>query len=392
MNPTLFLLGYRTFEVDREHTARLLNLCLAEGVSPTDFTVTEDGGVRFRVGILAAARILRACRSEKIPVRSVGGGLPFRLWRLRGRAGLLVGGVCAVFLFVLSQRFVWSVRVSGNERLTAGEIRQALSEEGLSVGSYLPPLCMEEIETRMLLRSDDISWLAIHMDGTVAEVQVVERAAIPERNDRPANLVAARDGQIEGLELYRGRAVVHIGQPVRAGELLVSGVYDSATVGYRYTRASGRILARTERTIRVEIPFSYEKKVYGEPERGEARLQFFNFSLNFWKNSRNDTSFCDIIEVTTGEDWLGLHDLPVSVLRRTYRPYVMQTVERSPEEALETAYEQLENELSEISSDVQLVGKRITTTITDTALILECHLDCVENIAVQTEFDVLETP
>ena len=99
---------------------------------------------------------------------------------------------------------------------------------------------------------------------------------------------------------------------------------------------------------------------------------------------------CDIIETSTGNDWLGLRDLPVSLLKRTYRPYTVKTAERSPEEALEIAYAQLENELSELSGEVQPIAKRISTTITDTALILECRLDCVENIAVRTEFEVIE--
>ena len=85
-----------------------------------------------------------------------------------------------------------------------------------------------------------------------------------------------------------------------------------------------------------------------------------------------------------------MHDLPVSILRRTYRSYTVRSAERSPEEALEIAYEQLENELSELSPDVQPIGKRVTTTVTDTALILECRFTCVENIAVQSEFDVVE--
>ena len=390
MNLVLLLLGSRRIETDRAHAEDLLNLCMAESLSLSDFSVGEDGGIRFRLGILAASRILRECRQLKIPLKTESGGLPFLLWRLRGRAGLLFGAVCAVFLFLLSQRFVWSVRVEGNERLTAGEIRRELAEQGLSVGSYVPSLQMSEIETRVLLCSNDLAWLAVHMDGTVAKVQVVERGTAPEKTDRPANLIAARDGQIEGLELYRGRAVVEIGQAVRAGELLVSGVYDSATVGYRYTRASGRVLARTERVIEVEIPLVYEEKIYAKDTKSETTLNFFNFSLNFSKNSRNETPLCDIIETSTGNDWLGLHDLPVSLSKRTYRPYTVKTAERSPEQALEIAYEQLENELSEISGEVQPIAKHVSTTITDTALILECRLDCVENIAVQTEFEVIE--
>lgn len=389
MNPALFLFGWCRVETDRAHATVLLDLCFTCGVTFSGFRSLPEGGVSFRVGLLAAKRLTRTCRAKNIPLRAEKGGLPFRLFALRGRVGLLLGAVCAVVLFVLSGRFVWSVRVSGNERIPAGEIRAQLAAQGLEVGGYLPAIRPGDVETGVLLSSPELAWVAVRFDGTVAVVQVTEREPEPERPDRPANLIAARDGQIEGMELYRGHAVVGVGQAVRAGELLVSGVYDSATVGCRFTRASGRVLARTERVLRVEVPLSYEKKVPLEGKKSETVLQFFKFSLKFSKNSRNGPPLCDIIEKTTGNDLLGMRDLPVSLLWRTYRPYELVPATRSAEEALDLAYAALDRRLADLSAGTQLLGKRIATEITDAALVLVCTVDCVEDIAVQAEFDVV---
>ena len=388
MSLPLLLFGYRTVQTDRNHVAALLNLCLQENMALAGFENTAEGGIRFRVGALSGARLIRACRRDHIPLQTAVGGFPKYLVRFFCRAGLPAGLFAGLLLLVLSQKFVWSVRVSGNETLTAGQIRQALAGQGLAVGSYLPRLDLGKIETQTLLSTEALSWIAIHKDGTVVEVQVMERAQAPEKNTNPANLVAARDGQIEVLELYRGHAVVKVGQPVRAGDLLVSGVYDSQTVGYRFTRAAGSVLARTEREICVEIPLFYEEKVYGEPVDGGIGLRFFGFSLNFFKNSRNEGYSCDIIETTTGKDWLGLHDLPVSVLQRTYRPYTVKTAQRSAEEALELAYGELNEELAALSPAVRLLEKRIVTEIGESTLVLKCSLTCVENIAVQQDFNI----
>ena len=388
MNFPLFLFGYRTVETDADHAAALLNECMQAKLTLSDFEATAEGDIRFRVGALSGKRLERVCKKEKIPVKVTAGGFPHHLGRFFHRKGLLVGLLFGVFLLILSQKFVWSVRVSGNEKLTAGEIREVLAGEGLAVGSYLPTLNLSAIETRTLLRNDDLSWIAIHMEGTVAEVQITERARVPEKNTRPANLIAERDGQIEELELYRGQAVVNVGQPVRAGDLLVSGVYDSQTVGYRFTRAAGNVLARTEREFRVEIPLSYEEKVYGKPVAGGFQLHFFGILLNFLKNSRNEPDLCDIIESTTGKDWLGLHDLPVSVSQRTYLPYTVTTAGRPAEEALELAYASLNEQLSALSPTIRLLEKQIQTQIGEESVVLECRLICVENIAVQQEFDV----
>ena len=66
----------------------------------------------------------------------------------------------------------------------------------------------------------------------------------------------------------------------KQGELLVSGLYDSQTQGFRYTRAAGRILARTERTVRVEIPLEYVQKCYIDEKIGSITLNFFQKSTN----------------------------------------------------------------------------------------------------------------
>jgi guanylate kinase len=61
-------------------------------------------------------------------------------------------------------------------------------------------------------------------------------------------------------------------------------------------------------------------------------------------------------------------------------------------DSLELAFEQLAGDLSRLSEEAQILQKNISTTITDTALTLDCSVLCIENIAEQVEFDVLEKP
>ena len=61
------------------------------------------------------------------------------------------------------------------------------------------------------------------------------------------------------------------------------------------------------------------------------------------------------------------------------------------EAALALAYEQLAVKLSDLSDGVQILSKEITTTITDAALVLECKVECIENIARQVEFEIVES-
>lgn len=397
MSVSLFLRGHCTVVIPAPHRTAAMNLCMQMGLQYANFVWREDGSVCFSCTASSARRFLAACQRRDIEAEVLATrGLPALLGRLGKRAGLVVGAVLAVVLIVLSELFVWDVQVSGNESLTEDEVIAELQKCGFGVGSYLPALQVREIENRVLMASERIGWLSINTEGTVARVQIIEYVTGENEGEgdislaRPANLVAARDGQIEYLELYRGNAVVTSGQAVRAGELLVSGLYDSQTGSFRYTRAAGRVMARTERTIEVEIPLCYEEKVYDEPYLIEVELHFFDFSYKIFKNSGNSDILCDIIKYNSYLEPLGNNRLPVSLSRTEAHPYYLEQRERTAEEALELGYEQLSQELSALSGEVQLLQKEIVTEMREDSVVLICTLTCIENIALVQEFEITQ--
>ncbi len=367
-----------------------LNLCLYHGIQYRNFRYREDGGVACRMAYLTAHRLRRLCAREGIEmVLSQPRGLPAFLFGLRRRAGLLAGSAVAICLLVLSSRFLWDIEITGNTQMTKEEIRSVLADCSFSVGSYLPDVKIRELENRVLLAAPDIAWIAINLQGTVAEVQVIEReTSEPTDTTKPANMIAAADGQIEFLQLYRGNAVVTVGQAVKKGELLISGIYDSATEGFRFTRAAGEVLARTEHTYRIEIPLTYEEKAYGEREYRSVSLHFFDFSSEFFKKTGNQSDTCDIIKNEIEFGWFGTRPVPLSLSVLYAEPYTMQTRTRSEEEAVELAYAELERELTELSARAELLQKEVRTEITADAVILHCRVKVIENIAVQSEFEI----
>ena len=396
MSIALFLRGSCTVSIPGVHRTAAMNLCMQMGLQYTHFIWCEDGSVRFCCSVSSARRFLAACQARDVEAEIVAHrGLPKLVMRFGKRTGLVVGAVLAIALIVLSGLFVWDVQVSGNESLTEGEVLAELRACGFGVGSYLPALRVREIENRVLMASEKIGWLSINTEGTVARVQVIEHIeggtdGKDVASKKPANLVAARDGQIEYLELYRGNVAVSVGQAVKKGELLVGGLYDSQTGSFRYARAAGRVMARTERVLEVEIPLLYEQKVYDEPYLQELDLCFFNFSHNFFKNSGNSDTLCDIIKYNVDLGKLGQNRLPVSLSRTEMHPYHVESRERTAEEALELCYEELARQLSSLSGEVQLLQKEIVTEVGEKSVTLVCTLTCIENIALVQEFEIVE--
>lgn len=393
MNLSLFLVGSRRIFCGRAYSSALLDLCLEGHYEISDFCAASDGSVSFCLSASAAKRLARdASRVGIVIGLGETRGLPAILWHYRRRAGLMLGAILIALLLVFSERFVWDVRVTGNVSMTESEVLEELRACGFGVGSYIPSVHASALENRVLLASDRISWISVYLDGTVARVQVIERVEEPPTTDhsRPANLIAAADGQIELVELYRGNCLVHVGQAVRAGDLLVSGLYDSTLHGYRYTRAAGRILARTERTLRVEIPLKYVEKVYVSEKYNEIYLNFFDNLLKVFNCVGNGTDTYDIIKEEINFDPFGGHTLPLRITLTKRLEYTETEAERTPEQALAMAYAELDRRMATLSESIEVLSKAIRTEIGEESLILECTLSCIEDIAVQTEFEIIE--
>jgi len=388
----LFLSGGVSIEAGPRDRTALLNLCLVRGYPYTGFCCTAEGGILLRFSARTARRVLDDCKAREISVGVTAcTGLPFFFLRLLKRPGFLVGIVLAVFLLFLSERFVWEIRITGNEEMGNDEICEILRESGLYVGTYLPALDVPSMENRVLISTNRLSWVSVNLDGTVANVQVIE--AIPKGDAEgtlPANLIASRDGQIEYLELFRGESAVKVGQAVKKGELLVSGVMESERAGCRFTRASGRVMARTERILCINVPLTYTEKVYDDEKVLDITLNFFDFSMKIFKSTGNVNTPCDIIEKESVPTFFGTHVLPLSLSFTVADCYTEETKTRTAEEAVSQAFSELDSMLAALSAEAEILSKSISQRMEDTGVLLECRLVCVEDIAQQQEFEISE--
>ena len=189
-------------------------------------------------------------------------GIPKIFEKYKMRPGLLVGVALTLVMTAYALNVVWRIDVSGNESISSGEIEALLGESGFSVGSYIPTADLTLIENNLMQKNPDIAWISVNINGAVAKVEIRETHRALPKNDTPSNLVAVRDGKIERIESYDGNCLVKVGDVVRAGDLLVSGIYQNNDGSIRTTSASGEIYARTLREIFVEIPFENTQKSY----------------------------------------------------------------------------------------------------------------------------------
>lgn len=372
------------------HATAVLNLLLQNSIP---YISMGNRGECFclTMSYRAARRLLCLCEAEGLAFDIVScSGLP-DLWRRYGkRAGLAVGSLLAALLLFFSSRIVWDVRITGNEALGEGEIRAMLEESGLGIGTYLPNLDTDLVESRLLLSHREVCWISVNIRGTTANVEILETEKGHDTDSAAANLVAARDGLIERIEAYDGNVCVKVGDAVKAGDVLASGIYEGGDGALRTTRADGRIFARTVRYFEVEIPIATTQKVYTGRSWNEKSIKFFTNRIKVFANTGNAGATCDIIYY---DRMLTLPDgavIPIGMETVRYLEYREEPVTLRIEEAMDRAFAALEAQLGVFVSETgaELLRKTITCDPGEQAFRLMCTVVCIEDIARVEEIDI----
>ncbi len=398
---TYLLLGHRTLSTDEDHAARLLEVCRRYGFAYENFQNLPDGGISLRFSLRAARALRGICAEYGIPLEKRGeGGLPILLRRLLRRMGLAAGFFLGLSLFLASQSVFWDIRISGNETISDHAVRESLAACGLTVGTPIRGFEADVTENNVLLYDDRLAWLSVNRKGTVAYVEVREAVKSPKADpDTPRDMVAAIGGVIEYIELEAGNVRVKAGQIVGEGDILVSGIYDSAQLGVRVESAKARVYARTTRVFSVEIPLSYEQKTYITDSHStnatvcqEKSLIFFGNHIKFSKKTGNPEVFCDTIETERSWGLTGGVGFPISTRTVWYLPYEMTPATRTYAEAEELAYFELAKYIAALPGGAQLIGKTVTVRHREESLTLTCTLTAIEDIATERVIEVEEYP
>ena len=310
-------------------------------------------------------------------------------YRYRKRTGLIAGFFLALSLLVLSSLFVWDITVEGADRISEQQIFEALESRGLQLGTFIPSIDTELSEQLLILDIGELSFVSIKCRGTVVQVEVRERKQETEINDTqsPSNLIAAADGQIEALQITGGAISVKLGQTVKKGDLLVSGVIDSAALGYRLVRARGKVLARTTLTYQAEIPYETTEKVYTGRFFSQKSIKFFSKTIKLFRKDSICTSSCDKIESEKRIYLFGLIKLPIFISEIEYAEYEIVPKTLTQKEALQEAYCQIRLLYEDDLSDAEILGRYTSFSEDEHSVKLVQQIECIVNIAKEIKIE-----
>lgn len=384
--------GVVRLTVTGAYPERFLNECAARnilfwGACPVD-------GVTLRVNLHArdlprakaiAGRLLCELREEGKE------GLPFFLARLRRRYALLVGLALSMTAVLLFSQFILTVEVEGNETVPAAVILSELRRLGVRPGAFGPGLDEATLAQQALLRLEDLSWMAINVYGTKAQVLVRERTPKPPLEDDriPADVVAGATGLILHLETWQGKALRGEGDTVVAGDVVISGwvpiepppYSELKDLGGTAVRARGRVEVRTWRILTATIPTQTWVKSYTGREQTFYSLNLLGKRVNFYRNSGISFAEYDKITQVKGLTLPGGYVLPATLTVETIRETEQLAAPANSQEAAALLERQLRERLEGIIGERgECITEEFSTLEQDGLLTVRLLAECREEI------------
>lgn len=374
--------------VPKESSRAVLSIMIKENIPFGKVSPDGDGYV-FSARVKDAPRIRAAAERVGAEVIITPTGAFAFIKKYRRRLGLLVGAAVFAAALFLSSRFVWDIKISGNERVPTDVIEAALGEHGLYLGARKSTLNAGDICRRMTVGDGGISWMSIDLRGTVAYVEVRETvAADVVSTAQPSNLVASCDGQIVSVTAYGGKSEVRAGQTVRKGDVLVSGVIDSEALGYRLVRARGEVIANVTKRFSASAPLETVEKVTTGNVKTEKTIKIFSKKAELFKKTNISFEKYDTIEKTERLSIFGVR-LPVFVTTVTYAEYVERPLTRTEDKAREIALAEAEKTMLDGTEGDKIVSVYQSVTFGGgecrVELIVECQTNIAEEQIIQTE-------
>ncbi len=382
-----FLSGSLTLCADGPFTERLINICMHRGMPIWDIKRCGKNRVTFKTDLISFKQMRVPAKRTKSRVRIVTRhGLPFILNRYRHRYIAILGVVTLFVMLWYASTHIMGITVFGNTRTDMQTILSSLEECGLSLGIKTSEINNDSIRNKMMSKNNDLAWVGINSSGSRVYIEIVERIEKEIGVDKEGvacNIVASKDGEIEKIEVREGQTLTKIGSGVRRGDVLVSGIVDNSSYGFRYVQARGEVYAKTKYSKTRCYPLNYAENVSTGRVKRRYIISVLNFKLPLYFKSSPPY---DMYSYTNN---VNEYRIPIDIIpslfiqREDFAEETSENKSRTSAEALETGVSELTNELkNELNNGVKILEENISHTLTEHGEVkVTVELICSENIA-----------
>ena len=379
-----------SFVINKKLTAKALNIIISNSLSYVNACFLKNDDLKITILSSNASIFKKVFSENNLEIQfEKEKGLIAKIKQNKHRLGIILGFLILLSSVIISSKFVWQINVTGNDTLTENEVISELEDSGFHIGTYIPNIDYKDLHNKILLSSEKISWISINITGNVANVSIKEKLEEKTKADTGyTNIVSKYDGQIVSISVLEGEKQIYIGDVVKKGDLLISGIIDSKSQGVRYVQANGIVKAYVNKNIQVKIPFTDTTKSYTGNTYTEKTLKIFNYFIKFSLKYRNYSAICDTIEKTEQITLFNSIKLPIYIVTVKHYEYEHVKKDYTKEQAVDLAFTELRKEMDKALSSAELISKSIETSYDDKYFYIDCKLHCIEDIGSTVEFEV----
>lgn len=270
-------------------------------------------------------------------------GWPFLIRKLLRRKGFFLAAVFFVGLLFFLSSFIFFIKVEGFKGEDQKHLLSSLEKAGLKPGILRKDLLKKKfwIEREVMIETPQAVWLGINIRGVVAVVKVVPRKTAPVPMGI-CDVVAAREGVISKIVVFRGNPLVKEGDTVAYGEILISGtVWHTNPQTQEVTRedfpASGKVEARVWYDLEVIEPKIVWEPVLLNQEYREYKLRWGRKIWTLFRSGKKDSGKFSLTRfrkrIYQGRNMVDV----VELIKDTWRKTSWRRCERSMQEIAQSA-------------------------------------------------------
>lgn len=333
-----YFLGYLKVSFYGEFPEKILNFCADTGLTFWG-AKSDKKGITVFISIKDFYSLRPIIRGSKVKVHiEEKYGFPFVFSRYKKRWGLIFGAIIFMTFLEIMSSFIWVIEINGNVNVKSEEIIGALNQMGIYEGVPSGNISPKNDSQRLLLKLDKLAWASLNIEGCRLSVNVTEMQKKENDNNKPCNLKAEFDGVIKKIDLKSGNSVVKVGDTVKKGDVLVSGIIENAG-GTRFVSSEGVVTAEITRTFKVSMPYTENKIIETGEKKKRNVLEIFTLKIPLFLG--DETEQCN---TSFSEKQLKLFGvgLPIRVYKKEYRYTQKAEIKKTADEIKSELNEKME--------------------------------------------------
>lgn len=343
--------GKVVVEVNILKPERLLNILWNENINVINVKRIDVATIRVTIDYNDYNVLIDVVKRLNGKSKVIGStGILFFIGKLKSKLFLAIGGGIFIALLLYFSTYVWSIEITTKKNVSPYELRQQLYEIGIKPGISKNKIDVKDVEKKLENVNSDVLWLRARIEGSTLKIFIEEKVNPPEvKEEKQGNLVAKMDGEVSRVYAFSGRSAVHVGDMVKAGDIVIEGINGKEEDPYEVV-PEGVVMANTfyEKSMTTKVEGT-ELKRSGEKD-SDIYVEVFGKKI-YLKKAIKDFEEYDKIEesgkIIKKANYFEKREFPVTYTK---------------EEAIDSAVNELEESLyNNLTREAKVVDRIIST-------------------------------